>query len=76
MVAIFQQTLKAVQRQIMGREAVAAITKGKLDLGPWDKSSTAISMVWYPFTICVNSGRTPPVHLNACGLGSFIFAVA
>ena len=26
-----------LKRQIMGREAVIAITKGKLDLGPWEQ---------------------------------------
>ena len=26
-----------LKRQIMGREVVAAITKGKLDLGPWEQ---------------------------------------
>lgn len=26
-----------VKRQIMGREVVVAITKGKLDLGPWEQ---------------------------------------
>ena len=26
-----------LKRQIMGREVVAAITKGKLDFGPWEK---------------------------------------
>ena len=26
-----------MKRQIMGREAVVAITKGKLDLGPWEQ---------------------------------------
>ncbi len=32
-----------LKRQIMGREVVVAITKGKLDLGPGSKSSTASS---------------------------------
>jgi secondary thiamine-phosphate synthase enzyme len=26
-----------LKRQVMGREAVVAITKGKLDLGPWEQ---------------------------------------
>src|SRR3974377_1765354 len=26
-----------LKRQVMGREVVVAITKGKLDFGPWDK---------------------------------------
>jgi secondary thiamine-phosphate synthase enzyme len=26
-----------LKRQIMGREIVAAVTKGKLDFGPWDQ---------------------------------------
>ncbi len=26
-----------LKRQIMGREVVVAITKGKLDLGPWEQ---------------------------------------
>ena len=32
-----------MKRQIMGREVVVAITKGKLDLGPGNKFSTANS---------------------------------
>ena len=32
-----------LKRQIMGREVVVAITKGKLDFGPWNKFSTANS---------------------------------
>jgi secondary thiamine-phosphate synthase enzyme len=26
-----------LKRQVMGREVVVAITKGKLDLGPWER---------------------------------------
>ena len=32
------------KRQIMGREVVVAITNGKLDFGPWDKSFMASLM--------------------------------
>jgi len=28
-----------MKRQIMGCEVVVAITKGKLDFGPWEKNS-------------------------------------
>jgi thiamine phosphate synthase YjbQ (UPF0047 family) len=34
-----------LKRQIMGREVVVAITKGKLDLGPWEQVFTVDSMV-------------------------------
>ncbi len=30
---------------LLGREVVVAITDGELDLGPWDRSSTASSTV-------------------------------
>lgn len=33
-----------LKRQILGREVVVAITKGKLDLGPWEQIFTASSM--------------------------------
>jgi secondary thiamine-phosphate synthase enzyme len=32
-----------MKRQIMGREVVVAITDGKLDFGPWSRSSTESS---------------------------------
>src|ERR1700752_4544343 len=32
-----------MKRQIMGREVVVAITKGKLDFGPWSRFFTASS---------------------------------
>ena len=32
------------KRQIMGREAVVAITEGRLDFGPWEQISTVSSM--------------------------------
>jgi thiamine phosphate synthase YjbQ (UPF0047 family) len=28
-----------MKRQLMGREVVVAITKGRLDLGPWEQIS-------------------------------------
>jgi thiamine phosphate synthase YjbQ (UPF0047 family) len=32
-----------IKRQLMGREVVVAITRGKLDFGPWEQISTANS---------------------------------
>ena len=51
-----------LKRQIMGREVVVAITKGKLDFGPGSRFSTASSMATGPSECWSRSSGNKPMR--------------